>query len=99
MRDRNKELQAIELGKEWMRNSVNIAHDYEHAENVAKHSQGVFDFFKEKGLLTEDDRNITLLAVWWHDSYKAQYAKDRLFYGILFEGIESAKIFRREVGH
>jgi hypothetical protein len=99
MRDAKKELQAIELGKEWMRRSVNLAHDYEHAENVAKHSHEIFESFKREGLLTEDDRNITLLAVWWHDSYKAQQAKERLFYGIFFEGIESAKIFRREVGH
>jgi hypothetical protein len=99
MRDIKKELEAIEKGKEWMRRSVNMVHDYRHAENVSKHSQEVFNEFRKKGLVVEEDRNITLLAVWWHDSYKAQFERENLLYGLIFEGAESAKIFKREVGH
>jgi hypothetical protein len=99
MRDKEKELQAIELGKEWMRRSANIVHDYRHAENVQKHALRVFESLEKEGLLTEEDRNVVLLAVWWHDSYKAQFKRESLLYGLFFEGVESVKIFKREVGH
>jgi hypothetical protein len=33
---------AIELGKIWMKNSVDPAHDYEHAQAVAGHALEIF---------------------------------------------------------
>jgi hypothetical protein len=93
MRDRNKELQAIELGKEWMRNSKNTLHDYTHAQNVAEHSLKVLESLR--GDVTIDE-NIALLAAWWHDCYKATMKMDSL-YSVFFEGKESEKIMRREV--
>lgn len=98
MRDREKELQAIERGKEWMKGSVNILHDYTHARNVANHSLKILKSFQKEGELTNLDKKIPLIAAWWHDCYKAQFA-DEGIKALLLEGIEAEKIMRRELNN
>ncbi|MBI2356734.1 HD domain-containing protein [Candidatus Dojkabacteria bacterium] len=92
-----KENEAIELGKIWMKNSINRGHDYEHAENVEKHALEIFKEMKEKGLIHDDtDVKLVSLASWWHDTYKARMKKTTLR-AFFLEGYESEKIVRNEL--
>lgn len=86
-------LKAIELGKIWMKKSIDPTHDYNHAKNVEKHAIEIFRELKPKGLTEE----IVKLAVWWHDAYKSR-CKTVTFDSIWNEGRKSAAIFQEEVG-
>ncbi|HVX92765.1 MAG TPA: hypothetical protein VHA74_01490 [Candidatus Dojkabacteria bacterium] len=86
------ETKAINIGKEWMRKSLDPTHDYTHANHVASNALNIYPEF-----LTVDE-NLVNLASWWHDSYKATQKGDSLF-SIFFEGIMAAKIFEKEVGN
>ncbi len=92
------ENKAIEKGKEWMKNSKDPIHDYEHAENVEKHSLRVFESLKENGweIDGEIDENLISLCAWWHDCYKALFEK-KTCSNELMEGVGSAKIVEREL--
>lgn len=95
---KHDELKGIELGKIWMKNSVNRGHDYEHAMNVEEHAIEIYGELKKIGVLPKDiDENLVKLAVWWHDSYKARI-KGGSLYALFFEGREAAKITRKELG-
>lgn len=82
--------QIIELGKIWMRNSINPNHNYVHASEVQKHA---LEVHKEIGECI--DINLVLMAVWWHDSYKSRQ-KTNTLYAAIFEGKEASKIFREQ---
>ncbi len=84
---------AIELGKIWMRNSVDPSHDFEHAQNVSKHALEIFKELEPNDITTE----MVEIACWWHDSYKSR-CKHTTWHSIYYEGGESKKIFEKEVG-
>jgi len=84
------EKKIIELGKIWMKNSVNPNHNYEHASEVLKHSLNILKEFE--GI----DRSIVEIAVWWHDAYKSRQKRNTI-YAVFFEGYESSKIFEKEM--
>lgn len=88
---RYDEEKAIELGKIWMKNSVNLDHNFEHALNTEKHALKIFPHFKDL------DENLVKITAWWHDAYKARQKKDTLI-SLIIEGIKSVEIFEREVG-
>ncbi|HVX92708.1 MAG TPA: hypothetical protein VHA74_01180 [Candidatus Dojkabacteria bacterium] len=91
------ELKAIELGKIWMRNSLNKGHDYEHASAVEKHGLAIYKSLKEDGRLKPNiDEELVSLVAWWHDSYKARL-KYPTIKALIFEGYESEKIVEKEL--
>jgi HD superfamily phosphodiesterase len=94
---RKDELKAIELGKIWMKNSINKGHDYEHAQNVEEYAVKILKEFKDLETIPEEvDEDLVKLAVWWHDSYKSRI-KGLSIYALFFEGREAGKIARREL--
>jgi len=92
------EQKAIEKGKDWMKRSKNITHDFKHVENVSEHAFKVFESLKEQGWKVEDevDENLILLSVWWHDSFKALKGDKRVV-DELVEGLKSSKIAKEEL--
>jgi hypothetical protein len=92
------EKKAIEKGKEWMRKSKNITHDYVHAKNVGEYGLKIFKSLKDVGwsLESEIDENLILIAAWWHDCYKSTFDKIFLL-GEFMEGIRASKIAEKEL--
>lgn len=91
----NKEKQAIELGKIWMKNSVSKGHGYEHAEFVEENALNIFKSMKKEAG-DEVDESLVSIAAWWHDAYKARLKKPQILNFIL-EGFSSAKIVEKEL--
>jgi len=89
---------AIELGRIWMKKSVNIGHDYIHAGNVEKRALQIFQKLNNKSKLNNTfDEDSVILVSWWHDAYKSRKVRPSIW-GVIFEGNESAKITRNEIG-
>ena len=86
------EQKVIELGKIWMKNSINKTHNFEHAQNVLNHALKIYPQFKDL------DENLVEIACWWHDCYKSRTKKDT-FESIFLEGIRAVKIFENEIGN
>lgn len=86
-------LKAIELGKIWMKKSIDPTHDYNHAKNVEKHAIEIYRELQPKDLSEE----VLRLTVWWHDAYKSR-CKNVTLDSIWNEGKKSAAIFQEEVG-
>lgn len=84
---------AINLGKIWMKKSVDSTHNYAHANRVEGHAIKIFEELQPKNVTLD----LIRLAVWWHDSYKSR-CKFVTIKSILIEGVEAAKIFKNEVG-
>ena len=84
-------LKGIELGKIWMRNSLDISHDYTHVQKVEEHALQIYEELKPEDVTIEELK----LAIWWHDSYKAR-CKTTSFDSIWNEGTKSIKIFEKE---
>lgn len=84
---------AIELGKIWMKKSLDPTHDFNHAQRVLEHAKSIFNELKPEGI----SMNMVELAVWWHDSYKSRCNRTTIK-SIVMEGIYSRDIFKREVG-
>ncbi|HRI05552.1 MAG TPA: hypothetical protein PLV59_01250 [Candidatus Dojkabacteria bacterium] len=92
-----KEKEALELGKIWMKNSINKGHDYLHAQHVEEHALVIYKELKKAGKLPAYvDESLVSLSAWWHDSYKAR-TKGLTLWAYLFEGYESEKIVKREL--
>lgn len=83
---------AIELGKIWMKNSIDRTHNFEHANSVVNHALKIFEELKPKGV-TQD---MVELAGWWHDAYKSR-CKEVTWFSIYHEGEESSKILKQQV--
>jgi len=92
----DSEDEAIELGKVWMQNSRDIIHDFGHAQRVAHNAIKVFEELRAKNEAQNLDKNLILLASWWHDCYKAT-KKSPTIKDIFIEGKESAVIAEREL--
>ena len=92
------EKKAIEKGKEWMKNSKDPIHGYEHAKNVEKDSLKIFASLRDDGwkIDSEIDENLILLSVWWHDCYKALFEK-KVLLNEFVEGKRSAEIAQEEI--
>ena len=92
------EKKAIEKGKEWMKNSKDPIHGYEHAKNVEEHSLKIFQSLKDDAwdIDSEIDENLILLCVWWHDCYKALFEK-KVLLNEFVEGKRSAEIVKEEI--
>ena len=91
------EQKAIEKGKDWMKKSKNPTHDFEHAENVAKYAFEVQESLRSVGWNVEEvDKELILLAIWWHDCFKALRG-DKKVIDELLEGFKSAKIAKEEL--
>ena len=92
-----KESKAIELGKIWMRNSLNKGHDFEHGSAVEKNALAIYKSLKEDGRVKPNiDENLVSITAWWHDSYKARQKYPTLK-TLIFEGYESEKIVDKEL--
>lgn len=91
-----KKVEAIELGKIWMRNSVNKGHDYEHASNVEKHGLEIYRELKKVDPGVDFDEGVVSLVAWWHDAYKSRIASPSIW-AFFFEGRECERIVRKEL--
>jgi HD superfamily phosphohydrolase YqeK len=85
------EQKVIELGKIWMKKSINKTHNFEHAQNTLNHALKIYPQFKDL------DSNLVEIACWWHDCYKSR-TKTETFESIFLEGAKSSKMFEKEVG-
>lgn len=90
---------AILLGKEWMKESVNSVHNYEHAKNTCAHAEKIYAEYVASGRI--DPRQIPLELVqttsWWHDAFKSRVKGEGL-YDLLFEGMLTNQVIRKELG-
>ncbi len=95
---KNLEEKAIEKGKNWMKKSKSLTHNYTHALNVSKHSLEIFKSLRESGYEESEniDESLILITSWWHDCFKSLSSKNTV-YGELMEGFESAKIVSNEL--
>lgn len=92
-----REKEAIELGKIWMRNSINKGHDFNHASEVEKHGLAILEELqKSREISLGVDKNLVSLAAWWHDAYKSRVRGFSLW-AYFFEGYEAQKLVRREL--
>lgn len=77
-----------------MKKSNDPIHDLKHVENVFKN----IDIFLKNNKGRTVDFDVLILAVCWHDVYKATNGSNkicRLIYNQFVEGIASSKIFRK----
>ncbi len=86
--------ELIDEGKLLMSNSVNPTHDVVHVKAVQHHAIEIWRELKSKGKtkLTEEE---ILLAVWWHDVFKARFDNSSLLVDLL-EGFGSMSILLNE---
>lgn len=97
MRKLTREQEAIELGRIWMKKSFDEVHDEKHVTMVEKHALEVFhEMQKRKEFLDDIDENLVLLAVWWHDCYKATLCQET-WDSVMNEGERSAEIAENEL--
>ncbi len=97
MKKHERELAAIELGKVWMKKSVNKSHDWNHADKVVQHSLKILESLEteervEKGVT----KNLTEICAWWHDSYKSRLKRSPVS-SLFNEGFKSEDIVREEL--
>lgn len=85
----------IKTGKFIMNKSVNSTHDVVHVTNVQHHAIAIWKELKLKGK-TNLSKEEVLLAVWWHDIFKARMKKSNIAVDIL-EGFGSAYLFIKEI--
>ncbi|MEA3357162.1 MAG: HD domain-containing protein [Patescibacteria group bacterium] len=91
--------QAIVLGKEHMKESVDPMHNYTHAKNVCNMGLKIYEELKrnhEPGIL-KINKELVEIAAWWHDCFKATQNKPSLMNEI-FEGPRSSELVRKKLG-
>ena len=71
-----------------MSKSINPTHDIIHVKNVEHHALSIWKEFKANSSRLVDKEEV-LLAVWWHDVFKAKYRDTNILQN-LFEGVGSA---------
>lgn len=97
------EKKAIELAKDWMRNSVDpINHGFAHATKVEYNALEILKEYKSKGeeWVKEVDEDLVSMASWWHDAFKATFKKGSFLRTVakdFYEGYESARILRKKL--
>lgn len=86
--------ELIEEGRLLMSKSVNATHDVVHVNAVQHHAIEIWRELKAKGKtkLTQEE---VLLAVWWHDVFKARFDDSSLLIDLL-EGLGSMSILLNE---
>ncbi|MFH0801764.1 MAG: HD domain-containing protein [bacterium] len=92
------ESRAIELGREWMKKSLDSGHDYTHVCNVEEYALCSYLSLRDGGRIPDGliDENLVRIAALWHDAFKATQGRPSL-YNCLVEGIESSRIIRKQL--
>jgi len=101
MRKLTKEQELIELGKIWMKKSLDKgSHDQYHAQTVEDNCMGVWEEMKQTDpeSASQVDIGLIRLVAWWHDCYKSQI-KSPTISSVLYEGRFSEKIFREQAAN
>lgn len=96
------EKKAIKLGRDYAKNSKDKSHDIVHLESVEKHAFAIWNNLEEEGKLSRDvdknlDRNLVLIAVWWHDVFKMIQTGISLYDSLFREGRISSGITRKKL--
>lgn len=94
------EKDAIELGKSWMRKSIDPVHDFTHAQRVVQNSLKIYEELVESNpeMAAKLDPYLIELAGWWHDAYKSRAEKIKIV-DIIKEGDKSALIVEEELNN
>jgi len=94
---KEKYSKAIQLGKIWMKNSLNTSHGYEHAKFVEENAVNIYRSLKKEGIyLNGVNKKLVRIVSWWHDAYKARLKRPEIL-SFFFEGFCSSKIVEREL--